>query len=135
MTAIRFTIPGPFTPERKRQVSQGQWTRRIDTSGAREFKAKVALIAQQYAPPELLDEPLRVAYRFYSVKPKSYRKHEGWPWKRPDIENLCKILSDGLTGIILKDDAAICLLHAYKLFGKRAEVKVTITLLEKDWPY
>ena len=132
---IELIIPGHFLSERKRQVRMGKFAARVDMADRVEFKAKVAVFAAQVAPPELLDEPLRLEIIWQSVKPKSYRKHEDWPHKKPDLDNLVKILLDPLTGILFRDDAQICEHHLVKRFGPTEQITVRIWRLCSEWPY
>lgn len=134
-TVVHFLIPGPYRPERKRQISRGKWTRRVDTPEAAEFKAKVALFASQSYRGEPLNEPLLATITWRRPKPASYRKHEDWPWKQPDFDNLCKAVMDGLTGIVIKSDAIIVEAHLKKEFGDRWEVSVTLEAICEEWPY
>ena len=128
---IELTIPGTFLSERKRQVGKF----RVDMADRVEFKAKVALFAVQVRPPEPLDEPLHMEIVWQMIKPKSYRKQEDWPWKKPDLDNLAKILIDPLNGILFRDDAQICELHLVKQFGPVEEIRVRIWKVCADWPY
>ncbi len=133
---VRFVIPGKAQPERKRQVSRGKWTRRVDTKPAAEFKAKCALFAARAmggrAP---FDEPLVGVITWRTRKPSGYRKHEYYPHKRPDLDNLCKSLMDGITGVVMTDDAKFVTLCLNKEFGDRDEVEVVVTLADPEYPY
>lgn len=55
----------------------------------------------------------------------------GWKSSRADIDNLWKIFGDSLNGIVYKDDAQICVLHASKMFDKNERVEVLIEELEE----
>ncbi len=129
MSLIEFTIPGPWVPERKRSYRAGSFTRRVDTPEAKDYKALVRMCAAQVAPAELLDCPLSVTIVWTRTKPKSYRKKDIYPFRRPDLDNCCKLLLDGITGILIADDALICELHLYKQFGPRDECRVRIDML------
>lgn len=62
----------------------------------------------------------------------SKRKHaDVWagrahPISRPDLDNLVKSITDGLSGAIYADDSSIVETHARKVFGKRSRVEVTL---------
>ena len=133
---VSFTIPGRLQPEVKRQVRVGTWTRRVDKPEAQNWKQKAAVFAaaamQGHA---LFDEPLHLTVRWYRLKPSGYKRAENWPWKRPDLANLLKILEDALTGIVWRDDSLICEEHLSKRFGDSERVEVTVEVLEPEWPY
>ncbi len=128
---IELVIPGHFLSERKRQFGRF----RVDLPDRKEFKAKVALFAKLAYKGPLLDEPLRIEIIWQMVKPKSYRRHENWPWRRPDLDNYLKPALDAMEGIIFRDDAAFCDEHVVKQFGDTQEIRVRIWRLCDDWPY
>ncbi len=125
-TAITFTIPGKSLPECKRQVRRGNFTRRIDTPERADYKAFVKLCAVQVAPPEPLVGPLRVTLEFRRRKSSGYRKADAYPYKRPDLDNLEKIVFDACTGILWRDDSLICSKLVDKVFADREECEVTV---------
>ena len=46
--------------------------------------------------------------------------------KKPDLDNICKILFDGMNGIVFKDDSQITSIHATKVYGEVAKVEVIV---------
>jgi len=134
-TVVHIVIPGRWRPERKRQVRQGSWTRRVDTKQAAAFKNKVALFASQVYRGNPLNEPLTATIIWQRPKPSSYRKEENWPYKRPDFDNLCKAVMDGLTGIVIADDSIVVDAHLRKEFGERWQVNITLETVCEEWPY
>ena len=50
--------------------------------------------------------------------------------KKPDLDNLVKLVKDSLNGILILDDSQICTEITNKLFGKEDEIK--ITLIKKE---
>lgn len=133
---VEFTIPGEWTPERKRSYRRGKFTTRVDTAEAKTFKQKAAVFAAQaMAGRQPFDEPLIAEVTWVTLKPASYRKEENVPWKRPDLDNLNKALQDGIDGIVMVDDAQIVDLHLRKVFGDREQVEVSVRPYYADWPY
>jgi len=61
--------------------------------------------------------------------PKSKRKSEYFPRKRPDLDKLIRAIDDGVTGVWLKDDSVVVEIHAYKVYGE--ETGAWIILSEK----
>lgn len=125
-TIVTFTIPGHWVTERKRSVNAGKFRRHIDTPDRADFKAKVALFARQaMRGVQPLEGPLRMEVTFSKPKPDSWPKGptrgNPWPWapwKKPDVDNLVKIVSDPLSGIVYADDAQICERTERKVWGE-----------------
>ena len=131
---VKFWIPGEFVSERKRSVRRGEFTTRIDTPDRATFKAKVAVFAlkaMKGSPP--LTGPLCVVMDFVRPVPPSWPKNptkaNPWPdqpWKKPDLDNLAKILSDPLSGIVYHDDAQVVRLVLEKKWGELSHVAVRV---------
>lgn len=64
-----------------------------------------------------LTGPLKATVVFTFVPPKSDKKRK-YPYKKPDIDNLCKNLFDPMSGVLWKDDAQIVKLEAEKAYGE-----------------
>lgn len=97
--AVKFVIPGRWTPERKRSYRHGKFTTRVDTPEAADFKTKcAAFAAEAMGGRSPLDEPLVADVTWTTTKPNGYRKHDNMPFKRPDLDNLNKALMDGIVG-------------------------------------
>lgn len=48
------------------------------------------------------------------------------PSKKPDIDNIAKVILDALNGIAYKDDTQVISLKIYKKYGEKANVSVLI---------
>ena len=48
------------------------------------------------------------------------------PAKKPDLDNYCKSILDGINGVVVRDDAQVCALNAVKAYGGTPGVSVTI---------
>ena len=75
---------------------------------------------------ELTNKPVHIDLIFSFMKPKSWRKKDNIPFKKPDWENLIKPVCDSLTGIIYTDDARICSWTGKKIFSDRNFVRIKI---------
>lgn len=83
------------------------------------------------------DEPVSVVINVFYDIPKSTPKKklpqilrsELLPTKKPDTDNIAKIICDALNGIAYKDDAQIVELHVYKWYTTR-EARVTVYIGE-----
>ena len=56
----------------------------------------------------------------------SMLKNEVLPTKKPDSDNIIKIILDGLNGVCYHDDAQICRIHFEKKYAEIPETKITI---------
>ena len=82
---------------------------------------------------ESLDGPVRLKLAFMFDWPASYTKKRkqvcsgNMKETKPDIDNLCKMVMDGLNGIAWNDDAQVCEIHATKFFSQQETcTRVTI---------
>lgn len=81
------------------------------------------------------DKPLYITIFAYFPVPKSVskkRKHDMLcnvekPTKKPDIDNIAKVILDALNGIAYDDDAQIVALSIYKFYDDIPRVDVTIS--------
>lgn len=131
------TIPGEWRPEAKRSfpLPNGRWTR-VDSPECKDFKAYVrALVALQKLDDMPWDEPLGMKIIWTRPEPTSARKHDAWPYKRPDLNNLCKLIEDALEKVAYVDDARVCHQVLEKRYGDDWSIEVHIWRLEPDWPY
>lgn len=53
-----------------------------------------------------------------------------WPVKKPDADNIAKIICDALNGIAYRDDTQIISLKVLKIYDKGSGVQVNIKELE-----
>lgn len=80
------------------------------------------------------EQPLRVIVTAYYTIPKSASKKQitammtriKRPTRKPDVDNLLKILFDPLNGIAYKDDAQVVEATVYKYYDERPRVEVVI---------
>ena len=92
---------------------------------------------------KLTDKPVSIDIKAYFCVPKSYTKKKKLaiakgqlhPTSRPDIDNIVKIILDGLNGIAYADDAQVISITAEKIytFNECDEgVLVSITEVQAD---
>ena len=140
---IEFTILGsPKAQGRPRAARRGKFVTVYDPPESRKAKQNVAVVAQQYAPDELLTGPLSVDMRFYFSRPNSHYgtgrnagklkdSAPGCHTKKPDIDNLRKLFMDALTGIIFKDDSQVCRGTTSKSYSEKPRTEIFIKTLDK----
>jgi len=122
-TSVQFVIPGPpVSKGRPRFTKQGYAYTPKKTKDA-EVKVMVAAnLAMKEALPS--NEPIRIKLTFFMSIPKSYpEKQKGKlrlepiHTKRPDLDNLIKLILDALNGICWVDDSQIISISAIKLYA------------------
>lgn len=92
---------------------------------------------QKYQEPALIDEPVIVGIKAYFGIPKSVstKKREKMmqgkivPTKKPDMDNIAKIILDSLNGLAYLDDKQVVLLTVWKRFSEVPRVEVNIGLI------
>ncbi len=73
--------------------------------------------------------PVSLSVAFYMPKPKSLPKRVTCCTKKPDVDKLCRLILDSLTGVIWQDDSQVVELRARKVYVQeqgmpRAEIRV-----------
>lgn len=75
----------------------------------------------------IIERPIELELSFYMKRPKAAKKRLH-PAVRPDIDNLIKLVADGLNGVVWKDDSLIWKITATKLYTEGSE-RITIDVL------
>ena len=130
---IKFTIPGP---------PQGKGRPRFTKSGHTYTPAKTAeyekLVQAEYmrqcAGQSLHGQPVRISIDvFFEIPQNTSKKRRSEmmgmdrsPTKKPDIDNVIKIITDALNGIAYDDDAQIVSLSATKFYDETPHVDVRL---------
>ena len=136
---MTFSIPGaPQGKARPKVVRQGAFSRAYTPEKTVNYEALVKLSYQQAAGGLFLGAgvPVRVRIDAYYDTPKSESKKKLrnmlagllFPTKKPDWDNIGKIVCDALNGIAWKDDAQIVDGHVLKHYS---EVPHTDVLIEE----
>ncbi len=89
---------------------------------------------------KLLNGPIKATIEAYYGIPKSKSKkakelmmlHVTRPMKKPDVDNIAKVILDSLNGIAYRDDAQIVELQVNKYYAELGFVKVTLEELEGE---
>jgi Holliday junction resolvase RusA-like endonuclease len=98
------------------------------TKEAEDFIKLRLLRHQEDAFPPLV--PVRLSCTFYRTKSKYLPKREILPFRRPDADNLLKLLLDSLDGILVPDDSQITTMNVRKRWSTIGEGYITIKLEE-----
>lgn len=135
---VKFTIPGePVAQGRPRFSTHGGFARAYDPKKSRDGKSVVKLCARDAVEESGLIEPLSgplvMKVQFGIPLPKSaYRKRtpvaRSWRTKKPDLDNLLKLVKDACSGIIYLDDNQISRIVAEKITCGQDEAPYTRVL-------
>lgn len=86
------------------------------------------------------DRSLRLTLLIACKVPKSYTKKmrqacldgELQPTKKPDVDNIVKVICDALNGYAFTDDSQVTMVYAEKYYSEEDYVDVTISPIGKD---
>lgn len=128
---MRITMYGKPQPKERPRVIKGHAytptkTAQYEARLAREWAAKY---------PDQAEGDLTMGLKFYMPIPVSWSKAKKEQAKRglkrpsirPDIDNLIKIVLDGLNGVAYIDDKQVIGITAEKFYGETPRVEVVIT--------
>lgn len=131
-----FCVLGIQGKERPRASMIGGHAHIYTPKKTKDFEKKIASEFLK-AGGELLPKPIpvRVTVIIFHGVPKSYSKkkraaclnQETRPMKKPDIDNICKCIMDGLNGVAYEDDTQIVSLIAYKYWAGTDYLEIHVT--------
>lgn len=130
---IRFTVPGPPAAKQRPRFSNGHtYTPQKTVQYENLVKVCYEQAARGYKFPDDAMLDVRI-FAFYEI-PKSVSKkkrqqmidNEIRPTKKPDFDNIGKIICDSLNGIAYRDDAVIVDAQVRKFYSERPRVEVSI---------
>lgn len=136
-----LTVLGdPKAQGRPRARNAGKFVQIYDDPKSRKAKQNLQAVIQDKAPNELLNCPLQVDLGFDMPRPKGHYgtgrnagmlklsapiKHT----KKPDIDNLRKLVMDALTGVFWQDDSLVCQGTTIKQYSDRPRTIIKIKKL------
>lgn len=135
---IEFTVAGePVAQGRPRFSTRGSFVKAYDPAKSKDYKAYVKLVAAAAMNERSLkpfDGAISVDIKAFVSVPKSKSKKfreaalicEIRPTKKPDCDNIAKILLDAMTGIVYEDDKQIVKLSVEKYYDEVPRVEVAI---------
>ena len=133
-----FTIPGdPFGKERPRAKLVGSRIIMYTPKKTIDYEEFVRRCFAE-AGGKMISGPVRLSLSMYFAMPQSWSKkklremaYTGCE-KKPDIDNVIKIIGDALNGVAYKDDSSIVSVAATKQWA--AEGCVVVSLESADEP-
>lgn len=141
MKQIKFSIPGkPFGKQRPRVVHNGKSSKAYTPKETVNYENLVKLMYQQEAKGWIFpdDSMLDVRIIVYYDIPKSISKkkrrlmleHKIRPTKKPDFDNIGKIICDSLNLVAYHDDSAVVDAQVRKFYSENPRVDVTIRRID-----
>ena len=138
MHEITFTVPGaPVGKARPRVARFGTYT--PETTVLYENLVKVEFV-RQCGHCHFAEGPMQMQIDAYYPIPKGTSKKdraemlggELRPTKKPDWDNIGKIISDALNGVAYGDDSRIVDCRVIKQYAEKPCVKVTLGLIVRE---
>lgn len=138
---IRFTVPGePKGKARPRVVHNGNFTRAYTPKDTMSYETYVKWIYTSTQEPVKLSGQIEASIKAYYQIPKSMSKkdrklaEEGKlrPTKKPDADNIAKIILDSLNGIAYKDDSQAVDVYISKYYAEDENPRVEVALRELE---
>lgn len=137
MKQIKFSIPGqPFGKQRPRVVSRGTFSKAYTPKETVNYENLVKLMYSQAAKGKMFSEGTMLDVRiiaYYDIpkstskkKRKEMLEHKSRPAKKPDWDNIGKIVCDSLNLVAYHDDSAVVDAQVRKFYSENPRVDVTI---------
>lgn len=136
-TEVKFTIPGtPMGKGRPKFARRGKFTTTYTPETTANYENLVQLyFGQETRNSVLLIGAIKVDIVAYFPIPKSTSKKKAdlmrtgtiKPTKKPDFDNIGKIICDALNGIAYHDDSAIVDGRVQKFYSDTPRVEVALT--------
>jgi Holliday junction resolvase RusA-like endonuclease len=130
---FRFMVPGePVGKGRPRVVRRGGFTQTYTPEKTASYENLVKLEFQRQGGRMLKDGPVFLSIQAWYGIPKSAskRKREAMmgglirPTRKPDCDNVAKIIADALNGLAWRDDSQVVSLHVSKQYAEEPMVSV-----------
>lgn len=138
MMMCDFVVEGkPVGKGRPRFRRAGNFVQTYTPEKTAEYE-KLVRLRFQNAGGVITDKPVRVEITAFFAPPKSTKKKDKiemlanmiLPEKKPDVDNIAKIILDALNQVAYKDDAQVIELFVKKRYA--AEAKVIVHIEEID---
>lgn len=141
MKQIKFSIPGsPFGKQRPRVVHNGNFSKAYTPKETVNYENLVKLMYQQAAKGRMFPDGVMLDVRiiaYYDIPKSASKKKRRMmlerkirPMKKPDFDNIGKIICDSLNLIAYHDDSAIVDAQVRKFYSENPRVDVTIRKID-----
>lgn len=143
MDEVRFTIPGkPFGKQRPRVVNRGKFSTAYTPKESVQYENLVKLYYEQAAHGEMFPEDAMLDVRifaFYEIPKSTSKKRRAdmlankiRPTKKPDFDNIGKIICDSLNLVAYHDDSSVVDAQVRKFYSEQPRVVVSIKTIKED---
>lgn len=140
MKQIKFSVPGqPFGKQRPNFSREGQYVKTYTPDETVSYENLVKLMFQQEAKgrifkdEDMLDVRIIAYYEIPKYTSKKRQKlmleHKIRPAKKPDWDNIGKIICDSLNKVAYHDDSAVVDAQVRKFYSAKPRVDVTIRVI------
>lgn len=138
MMTCDFVVEGkPTGKGRPRFKRMGSFVQTYTPEKTADYE-KLVRLKFQNTGGVITEKPVRVEIVAFFTPPKSTRKKDKiemlanriLPMKKPDVDNIAKIMLDALNQIAYKDDAQVIELSVRKRYAAKAKVTVHIEEIE-----
>lgn len=132
---VEFIVPGkPFAKQRPRVVTRGGFARAYTPKQTVDYEKLVKDSYKQVNGNCILDKPLEAKIIGVFPVPISESKKRKTLMldgkiqhtKKPDCDNMGKIILDALNKVAYNDDSQICDLYVKKIYGENPMVKISL---------
>lgn len=141
MKSIRFSIPGqPMGKQRPRVVHNGSFSRAFTPKETVSYENLVRVMyreaakGKRFVDEDMLDVRVIAYYSIPKSTSKKKRKlmleHKIRPGKKPDWDNIGKIICDSLNTVAYRDDSSIVDAQVRKFYSENPRVDVTIRRID-----
>lgn len=135
---VEFTIAGePVAQGRPRFSNSGGFVKTYDPAKSREAKQHVRYAAKEAMSEESpLAGAIHMRAEFGIMMPKTMERkrtprEREWRTKKPDLDNLLKLVKDACSGVVYLDDNAIVQVTARKIQCAQGEAPFTRVCFEE----
>lgn len=141
MKSIKFSVPGkPFGKQRPKFSRAGQYVKTYTPNETTSYENWVRLMYSNAAKGRMFPDGAMLDVRiiaYYEVpksvgkkKRKEMLEHRIRPTKKPDWDNIGKIICDSLNLVAYHDDSAVVDAQVRKFYSENPRVDVTIRVVE-----
>ena len=139
---IHFEVPMvPIGKGRPKFSTFGGHIRAITPSKTRNAEGTIRLFSEQVmAGRDLFEGPVSLEIVAVFPVPASYsnKKRQAclmgdiFPTKKPDIDNIAKLVLDSMNSVVFHDDVQVVKLNLRKIYGEKARLLITVKPINKD---
>ena len=132
MKQIELTIQTePTAKGRPRTAYRNGSVRTYTPDKTRLAQEYIVALLQRYKDQCFAEHiPVKLTCVFYRTKSKWLPKREKLPFRKPDLDNFLKLLSDSINGILVADDAQITTINMAKRWTDKDHPYIVIKLEE-----